>query len=319
MAAALLRRDRNRVPARSAARVARGALPWPHAPSLARRVPAGACGRSARRGRGARPRSRGSVDRSDGTERRDARLHGARADALPCDKSGDVRRVLTVAHGRRPLLKRRPHPGGAVNDRALQDDVIRALADAPYRASAEWRGRGLVDAGKVERFARFLARHFYHERIVHFFKYSRALARVTARWPEAVLRQPGFDALLATAVLGERATAHAVARLVTAYVAGEEVPYHKDLLRYQEAMMVVEAGPRVWRDTGRDDDRPAVVPPPPPPPPPPPAPGPPPPPAGRPAPPPGPRPRPPPSAAPRPPPRGTPRPPPGAPRVPHRA
>jgi len=149
-----------------------------------------------------------------------------------------------------------------VNDRALQDDVIRALADAPYRASAEWRGRGLVDAGKVERFARFLARHFYHERIVHFFKYSRALARVTARWPEAVLRQPGFDALLATAVLGERATAHAVARLVTAYVAGEEVPYHKDLLRYQEAMMVVEAGPRVWRDTGRDDDRPAVVPPP---------------------------------------------------------
>src|SRR2546430_17672558 len=143
MAAALLRRDRNRVPARSAARVARGALPWPHAPSLARRVPAGACGRSARRGRGARPRSRGSVDRSDGTERRDARLHGARADALPCDKSGDVRRVLTVAHGRRPLLKRRPHPGGAVNDRALQDDVIRALADAPYRASAEWRARPL--------------------------------------------------------------------------------------------------------------------------------------------------------------------------------
>src|SRR2546425_13192169 len=261
MAAALLRRDRNRVPARSAARVARGALPWPHAPSLARRVPAGACGRSARRGRGARPRSRGSVDRSDGTERRDARLHGARADALPCDKSGDVRRVLTVAHGRRPAPERRPHPGSTVSDRALQDDVIRALADAPYRASAEWRGRGLADAGKVERFARFLARHFYHERIVHFFKYSRALARVTARWPEAVLRQPGFAALLATAVLGDRATARAVARLVMAYVAGEEVPYHGDLLRYQEAMMVVEAGPRVWSDTGHGDDRPAVAPP----------------------------------------------------------
>ncbi len=148
-----------------------------------------------------------------------------------------------------------------MNDRALQDDVIRALADAPYRASAKWRGRGLADAGQVERFARFLARHFYHERIAHFFKYSRALARVTARWPEAVLRQPGFDALLSTAVLGERATARAVARLVVAYVAGEEVPYHEDLLRYQEAMMVVEAGPRVWHDTGRGDDRPAVAPP----------------------------------------------------------
>jgi hypothetical protein len=148
-----------------------------------------------------------------------------------------------------------------VNDRALQDDVIRALADAPYRASPEWRGRDLADAGRVERFARFLARHFYHERIVHFFKYSRALARVTGRWPEAVLRQPGFDALLSTAVLGERATARAVARLAMAYIAGEEVPYHRDLLRYQEAMMVVEAGPRVWRDTGRGDPRAAVTPP----------------------------------------------------------
>ena len=147
-----------------------------------------------------------------------------------------------------------------MNDRALQDDVIRALADAPYRASAEWRGRGLADAGKLERFARFLARHFYHERIVHFFKYSRALARVTARWPEAVLRQPGFDALLSNMVLGERATARAVARLVMAYVAGEEVPYHRDLLRYQEAMMVVEAGPRVWRDTGGGNHQPAVGP-----------------------------------------------------------
>src|SRR5712692_1874288 len=195
MAAALFRRDRHRVPARPAARVARGALPRHHAPGLARRVSPRPCGRSARRGCRARPRSRGPVDRADSTERCDARLHGARADALPWGQGRDVRRVFTVAHDRRPLLERRPDPGRAVNDRALQDDVICALADAPYRASAEWRGRELADGGRVERFARFLARHFYHERIVHFFKYSRALARVTARWPEAVLRQPGFDAL----------------------------------------------------------------------------------------------------------------------------
>src|SRR5439155_14250539 len=82
------------------------------------------------------------------------------------------------------------------SDRALQDHVIRALADAPYRASTEWRRRALADPERVERYARFLARHFYYERIVHFFKYSRALARVTGRRPEAVLNQPGFDALL---------------------------------------------------------------------------------------------------------------------------
>jgi hypothetical protein len=144
-----------------------------------------------------------------------------------------------------------------VSDRAVQDEVIRALADAPYRASAAWRERGLADAARVERFARFLARHFYHERIIHFFRYSGALARVTGRRPEAVLRQPPFDALLSTAVLGSRDTARAVAALVVAHVASgrtsDTIPYHVDLLRYEETMMVVEAGPRVWRDAGTGD------------------------------------------------------------------
>ena len=137
------------------------------------------------------------------------------------------------------------------SDRALQDDVIRALADAPYRATQEWRRRKLADPDRVERYARFLARHFYYERIVQFFKYSRALARVTGRTPEAVLTSPAFDALLPTLVLGSRETAMAVARLVTTHVAAGRVsvPYLADLLRYEEAMMVVEAGSRVWRDS----------------------------------------------------------------------
>ncbi|MGH2671164.1 MAG: hypothetical protein ACRDH5_18980, partial [bacterium] len=119
----------------------------------------------------------------------------------------------------------------------------------------EWRGRALADPDRVERYARFLARHFYYERIVHFFKYSRALARVTGRRPEAVLRHPGFEALLPTAVLGSRETAQAVARIVVEYVADSRslVPYLDDLLRYEEAMMVVEAGPRVWRDASEQD------------------------------------------------------------------
>jgi hypothetical protein len=128
--------------------------------------------------------------------------------------------------------------------------VIRALADAPYRASPEWRRLALADPDRVERYARFLARHFYHERIVQFFKYSRVLARITGRRPEAVLKRAQFDALLPTAVLGSRETALAVSRLVVEYVsaAGADIPFLSDLLRYEEAMMVAEAGPRVWRD-----------------------------------------------------------------------
>ncbi len=138
-----------------------------------------------------------------------------------------------------------------MSDRALQDEVIRALADAPYRASPEWRRRELADPDRVERFARFLARHFYYERIVHFFKYSRALARVTGRRPEAVLQRPAFEALLPDLVLGSRPSARAVAELVVTYVQETDaaIPYLGDLLQYERAMMVVEAGPRVWRET----------------------------------------------------------------------
>ena len=151
-------------------------------------------------------------------------------------------------------------------DRAVQDAVIRALADAPYRASLEWRRLVLADPDRVERYARFLTRHFYHERIVQLFKYSRALARITGRRPEAVLKRAEFDALLPTAVLGSRETARAVARLVVEYVgaAGTSIPFLGDLLRYEEAMMVVEAGPRVWRDApqgagGREQYAPETV------------------------------------------------------------
>jgi hypothetical protein len=140
------------------------------------------------------------------------------------------------------------------SDRAVQDDVIRALADAPYRASPAWQQRGLADPERMERYARFLARHFYYERIVHFFKYSRALARLTGRWPEAVLQHAAFEALLPSAVLGSRDTARAVSRLVVQYVAAAaRIPYLADLLRYEEAMLTVEAGPRVWRDADPRD------------------------------------------------------------------
>ena len=144
-----------------------------------------------------------------------------------------------------------------MSDREIQDSVIRALADAPYRASREWRGLALADPTRLERFARFLARHFYYERVVHFFKYSRALAQVTGRRPEAVLHSAGFDALLSTAVLGSRATARAVAALAVHHVrpagAAQSIPYLDDLLAYEEAMMVAEAGPRVWRDAGKGE------------------------------------------------------------------
>jgi len=141
-----------------------------------------------------------------------------------------------------------------VSDRAVQDALIRALADAAFRASPQWRRRELADEARLDRFARFLARHYYYERLVHFFRYSRALARVTGRAPEDVLGGPDFDHLLPVIVLGSRESGVAVADLVTAYLATGDIDvirYHDDLLRYQRAMMLVESGARVWRDGSR--------------------------------------------------------------------
>jgi len=136
-----------------------------------------------------------------------------------------------------------------VSDRELQDTIITALADARFRRSSAWIDRDLADGDRVERFSRFLARHFYYERVVHFFKYSRALARVTGRQPEDVLRGDAFDAVIPAVVLGSRETASGVARLVVEDQLGGDhasIPYFQDLLHYQETMMVVEAGPRDW-------------------------------------------------------------------------
>jgi len=145
-----------------------------------------------------------------------------------------------------------------MTDRAIQDTIIRALADAPFRASPGWRLQELANQDRVDRFARFLARHFYQERLVHFFKYSRALARVTGHTPEAILTHPGFEALFPTLVLGSRASAVAVAQLAVNHVRGgarAEIPYLEELLSYEQSMMVVESGARVWRDGTPDEPK----------------------------------------------------------------
>src|SRR3989440_289768 len=206
-----------------------------------------------------RPRARSYRARSGGERvRRSGRLREPpRRRHRGAQRLGSEGRVRWP-NGRDPSATLRPrrHPvTRATGDRAVQDRVIRALADARYRASPAWQAYHLADPDRVERYAHFLARHFYYERIVQFFKYSRSLARVTGRPPEAVLKGDGFDLLLPSVVLGSRETAQAVARLVVAHVAAARAPIPSlaDRLRYEEAMMLVESGPRVWRETGKGE------------------------------------------------------------------
>jgi hypothetical protein len=149
------------------------------------------------------------------------------------------------------------------SDRALQDALIRLLADAPFREAIQRLGDGegydgvpaeqiavlrTAHAEQIRRFSRFLARQYYHERIAHFHRYSRALARWTHRRPEEVLRSPGFDELLPTLILGSREAARAIADLLQTHLRTPNAPpYAAELVRYQNVQLVVEAGPRTWR------------------------------------------------------------------------
>jgi hypothetical protein len=146
-----------------------------------------------------------------------------------------------------------------MNPRQTQDVILRLLADAPFRAAAmddpaaggadvAAVARG-VDMAALDRFGRFLCRHYYRERVVHYFKYSRALAPMTGRPPEGALKTEEFRALMPTLILGAQASARAVCDLLRDYLGRDAeairaaVPFWDDLVAYQSAFFLSDALP----------------------------------------------------------------------------
>ncbi len=146
-----------------------------------------------------------------------------------------------------------------MTSREIQDIILRLLCDGPLRHKALQGGAleaevppevlARIDGEGLARFARFLARHFYRERIVHLFKYSRALAHLTGRRPEEVLKSEAFNAQLPRAVIGSRRTAAEVADLLYHYLVDNSsdilarIPYWLNLVRYECAFFVADAIP----------------------------------------------------------------------------
>ncbi len=146
-----------------------------------------------------------------------------------------------------------------MNSRQAQDVILRLLADGPFRASvmADAAGQGAdvaavshgVDMAALDRFGRFLCRHYYRERIVHYFKYARALAPMTDRPPKVVLKSAEFKALMPCLILGERTSAQAVANLLKAHLTCEAeairaaIPFWDDLVAYQTVFFLSDARP----------------------------------------------------------------------------
>lgn len=146
-----------------------------------------------------------------------------------------------------------------MNSRDAQDIILRLLADGPFRAAALEKSAALspdvaavvskVDVVGLDHFGRFLCRHYYRERVVHYFKYSRSLASLTQRPPEAALKTPEFTTLMARLILGDRSSADAVLELLERFLSRDAesiraaVPFWDDLVAYQGAFFLADAVP----------------------------------------------------------------------------
>jgi len=146
--------------------------------------------------------------------------------------------------------------------RSLHDALLTLLCDGPLRARLltgdtsasgtlgreEWVMLRRVSSERLCRLARFLARHYYRERIVRLFRHVRTLAAHTGRDPLAVLTTPAGLASLDQSVLGTTASAERLVSLIEDSLIGSDaairraIPYWRDLVRYHATMFRVEAG-----------------------------------------------------------------------------
>ncbi len=131
-----------------------------------------------------------------------------------------------------------------MNDRALQDELIRYLTDAHQRR----HGPGTLpiapgQARKATQFSHFLARHYYRDRLARSFQYSRQFREITGRRAEEVVDFPQFDFFLESCVLGSLAAAEAVGAGARTYLAGVPHPvcWWNELLEYEYAYFLQTA------------------------------------------------------------------------------
>jgi hypothetical protein len=126
------------------------------------------------------------------------------------------------------------------SDRDLQDALITYLADANLRrAPAGLLPLSPEQARRAGRFARFLARRYYRDRLARSFRYSRRFAPAAERVADA----PVFNIFLDVCVLGSVASAERVAGLAVDHVNRLPAPgpWWNDLLQYERLFFLQAA------------------------------------------------------------------------------
>ncbi len=144
-----------------------------------------------------------------------------------------------------------------MNGRALQDEIIRYLSDACLRAAPPQSLKLTGDeAEKANKFARFLARRYYRDRLIRSFRYSRIFADKTGRRAEEICDRKEFEPFLDQCVLGSVASARRAGEMAVAHLSpGQSLfPWWSELTAYEAAHLLQTAtterlppGPRYQR------------------------------------------------------------------------
>jgi len=126
------------------------------------------------------------------------------------------------------------------SDRDLQDALITYLSDAELRRTAPHSlPLSPEQTQRAGRFARFLARRYYRDRLARSFRYSRRFGPAA----ESIVDAPEFDAFLNHCALGSLAAAERVSELAINFLNGSAVPgpWWSDLLEYERAFFLQAA------------------------------------------------------------------------------
>ena len=125
------------------------------------------------------------------------------------------------------------------NDRDLQDDVIRYLADATLR-SVETANQILDEQewGRAQRFSRFLARRYYRDRLSRGFRYSASLI-AKEQSAEQIVDAFDFHPILDRVVLGSLASSIEVGCLAfSRLLSRRSENWWSELLEYERAFFL---------------------------------------------------------------------------------
>jgi hypothetical protein len=126
----------------------------------------------------------------------------------------------------------------ALNDRDVQDSIIRYLSDSQVRSEPSYAFLDSEEAHRAQRFSRFLARRYYRDRLARGFHYSAALVG-KHRSAEQVADSAEFDPILDRCVLGSLTCSKKVGDLsVSRLLPLRSNAWWYELLEYERAFFL---------------------------------------------------------------------------------